>query len=217
MTHDRSAIAFAELRGTSSLNDHGWAVDLAYTVYAESVYRRPFTAPWTWYIDAEYVSPTSQNNATLSYFGRSGIPITVVCTKADLMDSVADELGMKSGWEERTDWIQQVLRTICLSCTSRSHLVGGKLDTTQMALLYFTPLHHSLPPLHCFAITFFIGFSPPRHHSTPLQTHRRHHYPLSFRSSIAQMCWTETRWWCLLVGTHGARSMCFAMASIQGE
>lgn len=32
------------------------------------------------------------------------------------MDSVGDEMGMKGGsWEERTDWIQQVLRTICLS------------------------------------------------------------------------------------------------------
>lgn len=49
--------------------------------------------------------------------GRSGIPIIVVCTKADLMDSVGEEVGMKgAAWEERTDWIQQVLRTICLAC-----------------------------------------------------------------------------------------------------
>ncbi|RXK42689.1 hypothetical protein M231_00245 [Tremella mesenterica] len=45
-----------------------------------------------------------------------GIPIVVVCTKADLMDTVGDEIGMKgAGWEERTDWIQQVLRTLCLA------------------------------------------------------------------------------------------------------
>lgn len=32
------------------------------------------------------------------------------------MDTVGDELGMKGGgWEERTDWIQQVLRTVCLA------------------------------------------------------------------------------------------------------
>lgn len=46
----------------------------------------------------------------------SGIPIVVVCTRADLMDHVGDEMGMKGGgWEERTDWIQQVLRTVCLA------------------------------------------------------------------------------------------------------
>ncbi|KAL7420385.1 hypothetical protein Q5752_005355 [Cryptotrichosporon argae] len=45
----------------------------------------------------------------------SGVPIVVVCTKADLMDATGDELGMKGGWEERTDWVQQVLRTICLA------------------------------------------------------------------------------------------------------
>jgi dynein light intermediate chain 1 len=47
----------------------------------------------------------------------AGIPIMVVCTKADLMDQAGDEAGMKgAAWEEKTDWIQQVLRTICLSC-----------------------------------------------------------------------------------------------------
>jgi len=45
-----------------------------------------------------------------------GVPIVVVCTRADLMDHVGDEMGMKGGgWEERTDWIQQVIRTVCLS------------------------------------------------------------------------------------------------------
>jgi dynein light intermediate chain 1 len=47
----------------------------------------------------------------------SGVPIMVVCTKADLMDSAGDDAGMKgAAWEEKTDWIQQVLRTVCLSC-----------------------------------------------------------------------------------------------------
>lgn len=47
----------------------------------------------------------------------AGIPIIVVCTKADLMDHAGDEAGMKgAAWEEKTDWVQQVLRTICLSC-----------------------------------------------------------------------------------------------------
>lgn len=47
----------------------------------------------------------------------AGVPIMVVCTKADLMDSAGDDAGMKgAAWEEKTDWVQQVLRTICLSC-----------------------------------------------------------------------------------------------------
>lgn len=46
----------------------------------------------------------------------AGVPIVIVCTRADLMDKVGDEMGMKGGgWEERTDWIQQVLRTVCLA------------------------------------------------------------------------------------------------------
>lgn len=57
----------------------------------------------------------------------SGVPIVVVCTKADLIDEsteiTAGATGMggmvkgKGGeWEERTDGIMQVLRTICLKC-----------------------------------------------------------------------------------------------------
>ena len=57
---------------------------------------------------------------------QSGVPIMVVCTKADLIDDNGD-LGGPSGmggmvkgkgdeWEERTDGILQVLRTICLKC-----------------------------------------------------------------------------------------------------
>jgi hypothetical protein len=58
--------------------------------------------------------PLGQGTLTLN---ECGIPITIVCTRADLMDATGDELGMKGGgWEERTDWIQQVLRTISLAC-----------------------------------------------------------------------------------------------------
>ena len=65
---------------------------------------------------------------------RYGVPITIVCTKADQIDAVAEELGFgggpaggggsggkgggstggKGGWEERTDWIGQVLRLVAL-------------------------------------------------------------------------------------------------------
>jgi dynein light intermediate chain 1 len=58
--------------------------------------------------------PLGQGTLTLN---QAGLPIMVVCTKADLMDSAGDEAGIKgAAWEERTDWVQQVLRTICLSC-----------------------------------------------------------------------------------------------------
>jgi dynein light intermediate chain 1 len=57
------------------------------------------------------------------------VPIIVVCSKADLIDEtstlVAGSSGMggmvkgKGGeWEERTDGVMQVLRAICLKCTS---------------------------------------------------------------------------------------------------
>lgn len=52
----------------------------------------------------------------------SGVPIIVVCTKADHIDDNADVAGggMVKGksdeWEERTDGIMQILRTICMKC-----------------------------------------------------------------------------------------------------
>jgi dynein cytoplasmic 1 light intermediate chain len=57
----------------------------------------------------------------------SGVPIVVVCTKSDLIDEGHDIVGgsgsmggMVKGnggeWEERTDGVMQVLRTVCLKC-----------------------------------------------------------------------------------------------------
>ena len=57
----------------------------------------------------------------------AGIPIIVTCTKADLIDDGNDMVAGTSGmgsmvkgkggeWEERTDGVMQVLRTICLKC-----------------------------------------------------------------------------------------------------
>ncbi|KAF5363392.1 hypothetical protein D9756_000241 [Leucocoprinus leucothites] len=55
----------------------------------------------------------------------AGVPIIVVCSKADLIDEEIDTVAAASGmggmvkgkggeWEERTDGVMQVLRTICL-------------------------------------------------------------------------------------------------------
>lgn len=83
-------------------------------------------------------SPTSNSalNNTILPLGpgtlthnSAGVPIIVVCGKADLIDEendiVAGATGMggmvkgKGGeWEERTDGVMQVLRTICLKCWS---------------------------------------------------------------------------------------------------
>ena len=58
----------------------------------------------------------------------AGVPIIVACTKADLIDEGNDVIGAgtsgmggmvkgKGGdWEEQTDGVMQVLRTICLKC-----------------------------------------------------------------------------------------------------
>lgn len=59
----------------------------------------------------------------------SGVPIVVVCTKSDLIDEGHDIVGGAGGmggmvkgkggeWEERTDGVMQVLRTVCLKCVS---------------------------------------------------------------------------------------------------
>lgn len=68
--------------------------------------------------------PLGPGSLTLNH---AGIPIVVVCSRADLMDVTGEEAGMKGQWEERTDWIQQVLRTVCLACecdhTSRPHII----------------------------------------------------------------------------------------------
>lgn len=53
---------------------------------------------------------------------QAGVPIIVTCTKADLIDGGSEPGpgGMVKGkggeWEERTDGIMQILRTICLKC-----------------------------------------------------------------------------------------------------
>lgn len=104
----------------------------------------------------------------------AGVPIIVVCTKADLIDEGNDVVAGASGmgsmvkgkggeWEERTDGVMQVLRTICLKC--KYHNWDTELPCLyifpQMALLYFIQLLYlqrcrSCVSMHC------IFFSCPR-------------------------------------------------------
>ncbi|KIJ69787.1 hypothetical protein HYDPIDRAFT_77857 [Hydnomerulius pinastri MD-312] len=87
----------------------------------------------------------------------AGIPIIVVCTKADLIDEGSDLVGAgtsgmggmvkgKGGeWEERTDGVMQVLRTICLKYGA--------------SLFYTTPQPSTLQVLRQY--TLHLLFTPP--------------------------------------------------------
>ena len=94
-------------------------------------------AHWQYYMElsAEPLPATAASSSTLLPLGpgtlthnSAGVPVVVVCTKADLIDEGNDIIGSgpsgmggmvkgKGGeWEERTDSIMQVLRAICLKC-----------------------------------------------------------------------------------------------------
>ncbi|KAF8622105.1 hypothetical protein AX15_007242 [Amanita polypyramis BW_CC] len=86
----------------------------------------------------------------------AGVPIIVVCTKADLIDEGHDIAAGASGmggmvkgkggaWEERTDGIMQVLRSVCLKYGA--------------ALFYTTPLPATLQVLRQYALHLL--FMPP--------------------------------------------------------
>ncbi|WVF66512.1 hypothetical protein IAT40_001252 [Kwoniella sp. CBS 6097] len=106
------------------------------------------TGAGTAYAGVGPLLPLGQGTLTLN---SSGIPIVVVCTKADLMDSVGDEIGMKGGgWEERTDWIQQALRTVCLAYGASLFYTAPTQPTTYILLrTYLLHRLYSLsPPLN---------------------------------------------------------------------
>lgn len=71
----------------------------------------------------------------------SGVPIIVVCAKADLIDESSEPVGGTSGmggmvkgkgseWEEQTDQIMQVLRVICLKCECSAELIFALITNT---------------------------------------------------------------------------------------
>ncbi|ODN99291.1 hypothetical protein I350_07456 [Cryptococcus amylolentus CBS 6273] len=110
-----------------------------------------------------YTEPSPANVGTTTYAGvgpllplgsgtltlnASGIPIVVVCTKADLMDNAAEDVGVKGGgWEEKTDRAQQALRTVCLAYGAALFYTAPTQPTTY-ALLKSYLLHrlYTVPP-----------------------------------------------------------------------
>lgn len=104
----------------------------------------------------------------------AGVPIIVVCSKADLIDEendvVASAAGMggmvkgKGGeWEERTDGIMQVLRTICLKCKQ------PLFRTRRLLTLCLQMVHHYStrplnPPLSRFCDSMLYTYSLCHHH-----------------------------------------------------
>ncbi|KAI9457300.1 dynein light intermediate chain-domain-containing protein [Russula earlei] len=87
----------------------------------------------------------------------AGVPIIVVCTKADLIDDNSDLVGVGASgmggivkgkgdeWEERTDGVMQILRTVCLKYGA--------------ALFYTTPGPTTLNILRQY--TLHVLFVPP--------------------------------------------------------
>lgn len=98
----------------------------------------------------------------------------MTCTKADLIDDNSDIVGTgaagmggmvkgKGGeWEERTDSIMQVLRTICLKCAWLAVLPTRYTDersTDGAGLFYTTPQPTALQVLRRYALHLL--FTPP--------------------------------------------------------
>lgn len=126
--------------------------------------------------------PTTTHSSTLLPLGpgtfthnTAGVPIIVTCTKADLIDDNSDIVGTgaagmggmvkgKGGeWEERTDSIMQVLRTICLKCTqfatSRSLSPDGR-GTDGAGLFYTTQQPATLQILRRYVLHLLFAPSP---------------------------------------------------------
>lgn len=90
----------------------------------------------------------------------AGIPIIVVCTKADMIDDNSEIAGAGAGgmggmvkskggeWEERTDGVMQVLRTICLKYGA--------------ALFYSTQVPTTMAVLRQYALHYLFLPSPPQ-------------------------------------------------------
>ncbi|KAF8138908.1 dynein light intermediate chain-domain-containing protein [Boletus edulis] len=119
-------------------------------------YTEPFAdaLPATSNLTSNTVLPLGPGTLT---HNSAGVPVIVVCTKADLIDEGSDLIGAgasgmgamvkgKGGdWEEQTDGVMQVLRTICLKYGA--------------ALFYTTPQPSTLNVLRQY--TLHLLFTPP--------------------------------------------------------
>jgi dynein light intermediate chain 1 len=108
------------------------------------------------------------------------------------MDSVGDELGLKAGWEERTDWVQQVLRTLCMSCELKDEVLLQS-DThyrSDGASLFYTastqPQTYNL--LRQYLLHRFYSVPPPLHPDTtgtaPVPTQHSSRFPFPYRANV---------------------------------
>lgn len=82
-----------------------------------------------------------------------GVPLVIVCTKADTIAQLERERNFK---EEQFDYIQQVLRTICLKCEFNRQFPRVPFETVTDLIALLLLYRRSWPILHCsIKITFF--------------------------------------------------------------
>lgn len=126
-----------------------------------------------------------------------GVPIVVACTKADLIDEGNDVIGAgasgmggmvkgKGGeWEERTDTIMQILRTICLKCTCSPSMISTVAKPTRIdgaGLFYTTPQPQTLQILRQYALhMLFAPPAPPPSMSGEAPTPARNPFPFQHK------------------------------------
>ena len=156
----------------------------------------------------------------------AGVPIVVVCTKADLIDDTNDLVGAGSSgmggmvkgkgdeWEERTDAIMQILRTVCLKCTCPDDcncFIFIYLAHLQMVPAFSTRHLNRRHSMSC-ASTRYMPFSyPPLQLPKALLKARPHRRVTHFRSCISQTHSTVTVLWSRQAGTAGERLQCCVM------
>jgi dynein light intermediate chain 1 len=104
----------------------------------------------------------------------AGVPIMVVCTKADLIDENTDIAGAGAGgmggmvkskggeWEERTDGVMQVLRTVCLKCMwyFLYHMPSLIVTSDGAALFYSSQVPATTAVLRQYALHYLFTPTP---------------------------------------------------------
>lgn len=186
-------------------------------------------------VDPTPAASAIQNNTILPLaqgiltHNTAGVPIIVACTKADQIDEGNDIMGAgtsgmggmvkgKGGeWEERTDGVMQVLRTICLKCKSVPWISCQVIQKhgDQMAQHYSTQPRCRTPYKCCgnTLCTFFSLLS--RHHLGCKQLTARRQCATRFHSSTNPILLIATASLFPLDGTAGARLRFSEMGSMR--